>query len=128
MQFNCSKFYSMHITRDKFPVITTYFLNDQALERTDAHPCLRVLISSDLRLNNHCDFVVKRSFKTHNFISCNFYHCTRETEAKLSPSLVPLLWNMLVVLGIPTLSAIFQTLRKYSVGLLASFFETTFVT
>ena len=35
---------------------------------------------------------------------------------------------MLVELGIPILSAIFQTLRKYSGGLPASLFETTLVT
>ena len=53
----------MPITGNEFRVITTYlyFLNGQALERTDAHPCLGVIISSDLRLNNHCDFVFKRS-------------------------------------------------------------------
>ena len=88
MRFNCSKCYSMHLTRNKSAVVTTYFLNGQALERTDAHPYLGVTISSDLRLNNHCDFVVKKSSKTLNFISRNFYHCTRETKAKLYPSLV----------------------------------------
>ena len=46
MRFNCSKCNSMHITRNKFPVITTYFLNGQALERTDTHPYLGVVVSS----------------------------------------------------------------------------------
>ena len=49
MRFNCSKCYSMHLTRNKSPVVTTYFLNGQSLERTDAHPYLGVTISSDLR-------------------------------------------------------------------------------
>ena len=88
MRFNCSRCYSMHLTRNKSPVITTYFLNGQALERTDAHPYLGVTISSDLLLNNHCDYVVKKSSKALNFISRNFYHCTHETKAKLYLSLV----------------------------------------
>ena len=51
----------MFITRNKFPVIATCFLNSQALEMTDVHPYLEVIISSDPRLNNHCDFVVEKS-------------------------------------------------------------------
>ena len=35
----------MHITRGRPPVITTYFLNGQALEVTDSHPYLGVLLS-----------------------------------------------------------------------------------
>ena len=56
--------------------------------RTDALSYLGVIISSDLRLNNHSNYVVKKSSKTLNFISSNFYHCTRETKAKLYLSLV----------------------------------------
>ena len=40
MHFNCGKCYSMYLTRNKSPVVTTYFLNSQGLERTDAHPYL----------------------------------------------------------------------------------------
>ena len=88
MRFNRS----IHNTRhgNQFPVTLTHFLNDQALERTDAHPYLGIIISSDFRLNNHCDYqyVVKKSSKTLDFISRNFYHCTRETKAKLYLGLV----------------------------------------
>ena len=45
----------MFITRNKFPFIATCFLNSQAFEMTDAHPDLEVIISSDPRLNHHCD-------------------------------------------------------------------------
>ena len=54
----------------------------------DSHPYLGVIISSDLRLNKHCDYVVNKSTKILNFIARNFYHCTRETKAKLYLTLV----------------------------------------
>ena len=69
MHFNWSKCYSMHITSNKFPVITTYFLNGQAIERTKAHPILESSFHLTSCLNNHSDYVVKKSLKTLNFIS-----------------------------------------------------------
>ena len=98
----------MHLTRNKCPVVTTYFLNGQALERTDAHPHLGVIISSDLRLNNHCDYVVKKGLKNAQLYFLVIFIIAL---AKLRPNCVFLsygcLLNMLVVLGIPILSAIF---------------------
>ena len=61
----------MYITRSRSPVIT-YLLNDQALEVADSHPYLGVTISSDLRPNKHCHYVVNESTKILNFISRNF--------------------------------------------------------
>lgn len=89
VRFNWSKCYRMHITRSRSPVITTYFLNNpQALEVADSHPYLGVIISSDLRLNKHCDYVVNKRTKILNFISRYFYHCTRKTKAELYLTLV----------------------------------------
>ena len=39
----------MHITRNKSPIITTYFLNGQALEVTDSQPYLGVITRDALR-------------------------------------------------------------------------------
>ena len=85
MRFNWSKCYSMHITRSRSQVITTYFLNNrQALEVADSHPYLGVIISSDLHLDKHCDYVVNKRTKILNLSLATFI----TVHVRLRPSYI----------------------------------------
>ena len=88
MRFNSDKCFVMHLSRSKTPVRTTYFLGSTALKETASHSYLGITLSSDLRFNEHCDNTTKKAGKMLNFISRNFYHCTRDVKSKLYLSLV----------------------------------------
>ena len=88
MRFNSDKCFVMYLSRSKTPVRSTYFLGSTALKEIASHPYLGITLSSDLRFNEHCDKVSKKAGKMLNFISRNFYHCTRDVKSKLYLSLV----------------------------------------
>ena len=60
MVFNPSKCYQIPVHRTKSPIHRDYTLYNQSLEAIQQHPYLGILLSHDLRWNQHVDKNVKR--------------------------------------------------------------------
>ena len=80
MLFNPTKCYKMSVYRSRSPVVEDYSLYNQTLVAVQQHPCLGVLLSSDLRWNSHVDKIAKTGNSTLAFVKRNLYACSEETK------------------------------------------------
>ena len=64
MEFNKSKCYVIHISREKHPVGTLYHLQDTPLEISTKQRYLGVDLSNDLDWNHHINSITTRANKT----------------------------------------------------------------
>ena len=78
MVFNPSKCYQMSVHRTKSPIHRDYTLYNQSLEAVQQHPYLGILLSHDLRWNQHVDKIVKKANSSLGFVKRNLYSCSEK--------------------------------------------------
>ena len=88
MQFNIAKCHSMSITRKRNKFETSYLLGNDLLSPVTSFTYLGIIVTSDMRWNQHISSVCSKATRTLNFIRRNVYNCTSEAKAKTYLSLV----------------------------------------
>lgn len=81
MTINSRKTVAMTITRKKQPLEFTYYMNNQPLSIVHSYKYLGVMITSDLRWNEHVTFITKKAFRKLGYLRRTLGHST--TEIKL---------------------------------------------
>ena len=71
----------MTITRQNKPLEFTYFINNQPLSLVHSYKYLGVMITSDLRWNEHVTFIAKKAYRQLGYLRRTLGHST--TEIKL---------------------------------------------
>ena len=79
MLFNPTKCYKMSVYQSRSAVVKDYTLCNQTLVAVQPHPCLGILLSSDLRWNPHVDKTAKKGNSTLAFVRRNLYTCSEES-------------------------------------------------
>ena len=79
MLFNPTKCYKMSVYQSRSAVVKDYTLCNQTLVAVQPHPCLGILLSSDLRWNPHVDKIAKKGNSTLAFVKRKLYACSEES-------------------------------------------------
>ena len=79
MLFNPTKCYKMSVYQSRSAVLKDYTLCNQTLVAVQPHPCLGILLSSDLRWNPHVDKIAKKGNSTLAFVKRKLYACSEES-------------------------------------------------
>jgi len=62
------------------PIHRDYTLYNQSLETVQRHPYLGILLSHDLRWNQHVDKIMKEANTSLGFVKRNLYSCSKKTK------------------------------------------------
>ena len=84
MQFNPTKCYKMSVYQSRSAVVKDYILCNQTLVAVQPHPCLGILLSSDLQWNRDVDKIAKKGNSTLAIVKRNLYACSEELKYHLS--------------------------------------------
>ena len=71
--------YEMSVYQSRSAVVKDYTLCNQTLVAVQPHPCLGILLSSDLRWNPHVDKIAKKGNSTLAFVKRKLYPCSEES-------------------------------------------------
>jgi len=88
MSFNPSKCSTIHITRKKKPILTSYTLKNDTLAIDHTASYLGITISSDLSWNNHVAKVVAKGNRSLGFIRRNIRTHSSDTKEKAYQTIV----------------------------------------
>ena len=80
MVFNPSKCYQMTVHRTRSPDHKNNTLYHQSLKAVQQHSFLGILLSHDLRWNQHVAKIVKKANSSLGFVKRNLYSCSERTK------------------------------------------------
>ena len=80
MVFNPSKCYQLSVHRTKSPIHRDHTLYNQSLNAVQQHPYLGILLSHDLRWNQHVNNIVKKANSSLGFVKRNLHSCSEKTK------------------------------------------------
>ena len=80
MKFRPDKCKTLHFTRSKIPLITSYSLHGETIPATTSHKYLGVTLSNTLRFDKHTDNIKNKASRTLGFLRRNLHGCPQDTK------------------------------------------------
>ena len=88
MSFNVKKCAILSITRKRSPLIHTYTLREECLNRVKKHDYLGVTVSDDLNWNDHCSKVSAKASRTLGLLRRTLSPCSKRVKSRAYQTLV----------------------------------------
>ena len=88
MKFNVKKCAVLSITRKRSPRIYEYYLDNDAIPRTNYYKYLVLTVTTDLRWNLHCQNIRHKAARTLGLIRITLSPCAKEVKARAYTALV----------------------------------------
>ena len=88
MKFNPKKCQTLHVTNKRRPIIKSYNIHGEFLEKTNTAKYLGVHLTPNLNWNHHINVVSKKANSTSAFLQRNIRSCPRNTKELCYKTLV----------------------------------------
>ena len=80
MKLNVEKCVFLRCSRSKTPMLTTYSIDNKALELKSQHPYLGVIFHQSMSWSHHIDHLCGKATKSLNFLKRNISKCSKEVK------------------------------------------------